>query len=204
MSVSSRSVSKTRRAGVQLLVLFLIACVAAPMSPAQAEVAGEHSRRLINAGLELLSGVPNYSSPVSVGQDIGAQRVEDPAQKALEVAHFRLCPRHLRLYVGEAFTLVAVPLDRDREVVQAVSARWETRDVSVADVSSWGEVSAIAPGHTQVTVRAGSAHANVSVEVREGARPKLNDSEWEPEHSNDCDDPEADEANGHRSEWRRR
>ncbi len=86
---------------------------------------------------------------------------------------------------------MAVPFGRDNEAVQGVAARWETRNAGVADVTSWGEVSAIAPGHTTVTVQAGTARATVAVEVRDGARAKQKDLEWDIEHGNDCSDPEA-------------
>jgi hypothetical protein len=73
---------------------------------------------------------------------------------------------------------------------------WETKDPNLAGVSSWGEVSAIAPGHTQVTVSAGTTKADVNVEVRAGVRVRLSDRrqgdlDWDAEHGHNCDDPEA-------------
>ncbi|MEK6408491.1 MAG: hypothetical protein AABN34_16305 [Acidobacteriota bacterium] len=127
---------------------------------------------------------------------MGSQDFKGPSDRATEVKHLRLCPRKLLLYVGEAFTLVPLPLDRNKEVVHGAALTWETKDPNLASVSSWGEVSASAPGHTQVAVNAGTTKAHVNVEVRAGLRPRLSDRrqgdlDWDAEHGHDCDDPEA-------------
>src|SRR5262245_43373581 len=70
---------------------------------------------------------------------------------------------------------------------------WATNDATVVTVSSWGEVSAVAPGHTLVRVQAGSGRATVAVEVREGHRRRQSDLEFDLEHAGDCNDPEGTE-----------
>lgn len=62
-------------------------------------------------------------------------------------------------------------------------------------VSSWGEVTAIAPGHAVVTVQAGTGRATVAVEVREGGRRRQSDLEYDAEHSGNCNDPEINGSN---------
>jgi len=84
-------------------------------------------------------------------------------------------------------------LDGNKEVVNGAALQWSTNEPSVATVSSWGEVEAIAPGHTVATVQAGTGRATVAVEVRQGARPVQRDLEWDIEHSGDCGDPESSE-----------
>ena len=84
-----------------------------------------------------------------------------------------------------------LPLDRDREVVQGAGITWGSNNSEIASVSSWGEVEAVAPGHTIVSVQAGTARANVAVEVRAGTRPVQSDLEWDLEHGRDCDEPET-------------
>lgn len=188
---SNRSFSKTRRTSVRLLVLSIIAFLVAPLSGVQAEATGEHARRIIDSGMSSLRAVIGPSSTAAGTQQFEAQTIEDPSRNARKVTHFRLCPRRLRLYVGEAYTLVPTPIDNNRDAVDGVAPLWETSDPKVADVSSWGEVSALGPGNAILRARAGTAQATVSVEVHEGGRPRQSDLEYDLEHARDCDEPEA-------------
>ena len=170
----------------------LIVVMVATLFPVLVEAAGEQARSAIESVINLLGKRPSNKKP----QVLSTQDFKGPSTRAAEVKHLRLCPRTLLLYTGESFTLVPLPLDRDREVVHGAALTWETKDSTLASVSSWGEVSAIAAGHTQVTVSAGTAKAKVEVEVRAGARPALTDRrqadlDWDAEHSHDCDDAEA-------------
>jgi len=190
MTLSYRSASKVSRATVRFLVIFIIASLAVTLSPVRAEVAGVYARQAMG---ELLALSKEINHRAVRGQDFSAEKVDDPSRNADRVTRFRLCPRRLVLYVGEGYTLVPLPLDGNKEVVNGAALQWSTNEPSVATVSSWGEVEAIAPGHTVATVQAGTGRATVAVEVRQGARPVQRDLEWDIEHSGDCGDPESSE-----------
>ncbi|MEK6289714.1 MAG: hypothetical protein AABO57_28695, partial [Acidobacteriota bacterium] len=171
----------------RFLAAVLVAAMAVPIPQVLAEPV---ARTAIEFVIEFLT--PSRKKL----QTVGSQDFKGPSDRATEVKHLRLCPRKLLLYVGEAFTLVPLPLDRNKEVVHGAALIWETKDPNLASVSSWGEVSASAPGHTQVAVNAGTTKAHVNVEVRAGLRPRLSDRrqgdlDWDAEHGHDCDDPEA-------------
>ncbi|HJQ24610.1 MAG TPA: Ig-like domain-containing protein, partial [Blastocatellia bacterium] len=134
---------------------------------------------------------------------INAQQFDNPSQRAGQITHFRLCPRHLKLYTEESFTLVPLALDRNQEAVHGVAFDWQTSNAAVAKVSSWGEVTARAPGQAIVTVSVGTARASVSVDVQAGVRPRQTDAEWDSEHAGDCDDPEAAELQDSRDDLAR-
>lgn len=193
MSFSGRVTSKVYRASVRLVVIFVLVSIAISLSPVQAEVAGVYARRALRSVFEP-SGDRN--NPPSRAQDFVATQMEDPSANADRVTHFRLCPRRVVLYVGEAYTLAPVPMDRNTQIVSGVAPRWSVNDPNVATVTSWGEVNAIVPGHTVVTVQAGTGRATVAVEVREGARRRQSDLEFDLEHSGDCSDPFANGSNG--------
>lgn len=170
----------------RLLAMFLIATMVLPLSPLRAETMREVARHTLS-----LTRGDKPSESVRPTQDFQPQPSESPADRSMRVAFLRLCPRKLTLYVGESFTLVPLPLDHDREIVHGASVEWNAGNSWVANVSSYGEVTAIAQGVTVVTAQAGVARANVRVEVRPGPRPVQNDIEWDLEHRQDCGDPEA-------------
>ena len=60
---------------------------------------------------------------------------------------------------------------------------WESSDPAVAMVTSAGEVTAIAAGRAMLTVQTGVKRAQAMVEVREGVRPVLSDTESDQEHA---------------------
>jgi RHS repeat-associated protein len=113
---------------------------------------------------------------------------EDPTAR---VTHLELCPKRLLLYVGETYTLVPVAYGQSNEPVSGANFVWTADDATVADVTSWGEVNAIAPGKAHVWVQVGHTRTKVSVDVREGARPVQSDAEYDIEHALDCEEPEA-------------
>lgn len=194
MSFSTRHVSKITRVRTALVATLMIGAIAFPFSPSQAQVAGPQAKLALKAIISLLPKASKSGKPtVSAAQP---QTFEGPEQRALRVRRLRLCPRRLLLYVGETFTLVPQPLDHRNEIVQGASFIFQAMDPRLATVSSWGEASAVGPGHTLVVVTAGTAKASVGVEVRAGKRPSLADRkeadlEFDAEHSHDCDDPEA-------------
>jgi RHS repeat-associated protein len=191
---SLHSIDKSNKTTIRLSAIFFIAVLlAGPLTPVEAAAAAEQARRAIeDSVLKFLSvGLSKQSV-----QTPSSQRFESPSQRAERVSHLRLCPRELLLYVDESFTLVPLPLDQDNNAVHGADLTFEAKDSGLATVSSWGEVSAMAPGHTQVTVQAGTTKAHVNVEVRAGLRPRSSDRrqadlDWRTEHSHDCDDPEA-------------
>jgi hypothetical protein len=78
MFVSNRSASKTRRSIVCLFTLFMIALIVAPMSPVQAEAAGEQARRLVDSAIGLVgeSTIPSVIPSLKRHQDFSAERVQ--------------------------------------------------------------------------------------------------------------------------------
>ncbi len=197
MVVSNRSVNRTRRASVRLLIVFMICLIVAPMSPVQAEAAGENARLFVDSAIGLLgkATIPSMASSVRRGQDFSAERVEEPSDREGLVQHIRLCPRRVLLYVGEEFTLSPLALDHDRQPVHGVRMSWESNDPEVATVTSAGEVAAVAAGRAMLTVQTGVKRAQAMVEVREGVRPVLSDTESDQEHAIDCEDPESTASN---------
>lgn len=175
----------------------MVALIVAPMSPVQAGAAGEHARRLVDSAIGLLgeSASPSVVSSKNRGQDFSAERVEDPSDRAARVAHIRLCPRRVLLYVGEEFTLAPLALDQDRQPVHGVAMSWDSSDRAVATVTSAGEVTAVAAGRAMLTVHTGVKRAQAIIEVREGVRPVLSDAESDQEHASDCEDPESTALN---------
>lgn len=167
----------------RVVALALIAMVV-PISPAQAEMVRDHAQQGINAAIKLFSHLVRAS--VKPEANIASQRIEDPQQRALQVAQFRLCPSHLSLYAAELYTLVPMALDSKGQAVHGVAMKWETSNAGVATVSSWGEVTALAPGQASITVHAGIAQANVAVAVQEGTHHPQSDAEYDFEYLNDC------------------
>jgi RHS repeat-associated protein len=193
MRTSLRSIDKSNKTTVRLLaIVFITVLLAGPLTPVEGAAAAEQARRAIDSVVKFLSAGLSKQSV----QTPSSQKFESPLQRADRVNHLRLCPRELLLYVDESFTLVPLPLDQDNNAVHGAELTFETKAPRLATVSSWGEVSAVAPGHTQVTVQAGTTSAHVNVEVRAGMRPRSSDRrqadlDWKAEHAHDCDDPEA-------------
>jgi len=194
MSFSTRQVSKGTSLRTALVATFIVGALALPISPSQAQIAGAEVKLALEAVIRLLpTASTSAKATLSAAQP---PFFEGPEQRAMKVRRLRLCPRKLTLYVGESFTLVPQPLDQNNDIVQGASLNFEVMDPKLASVSSWGEVSAIAPGQTLIGVSAGIAKATVAVDVREGNRLSLADRreadlEFDAEHSHDCDDPEA-------------
>jgi len=196
---SSRDRTKAslqRRRGLLCRVLsaIIVAALALPISQAQAEAVSEQAMKTVSS---ITAFLRHTISPSNAKRRLEPQ--SGPAN-ATQVKHLRLCPRRLVLYVGEAITLVPLPLDVNEQPVQGVALSWTAANAVVATVSPWGEVSAIAPGLAAVTVQAGSVQATVTVEVRPGARLKESDAVWDLEHSGDCLTPETSQLNQTRPE----
>ena len=181
---------KAGRMPARAIVIYIIWSMIASISPAQARTFGEHSRKAIESTFNSFNNSVKYR-PVSARGGFFYELIEGTPEREARVAHIRLCPRHLTLYIGEARTLVPMALDRDKEAVHGIAMEWESNDTSVAVVKSYGEVTALAAGRATLTVRAGNKRANVQVEVRAGVRPDLSDEQWAAEPTDECRDPEA-------------
>lgn len=186
MRSSYQSYGANSNLRIRLFVIFIIIAIILPASALRAETVREIARRTLN-----LIRSEKSSESVRPSQDFQLQPIESPSERAMRVAFLRLCPRKLTLYAGEVFTLVPLPLDHNREIVQGVSLEWSAVNPEIASVSSCGEVTAIAPGVTVATAQAGIARAIVRIEVRSGPRPAQTDLEWDMEHGQDCSDPES-------------
>jgi hypothetical protein len=165
------------------------------ISPAQAETFGEHSRRAIESTFNSFNSSVKYTPPTAQEIETFSGRIEDTSEREARVAHIRLCPRRLTLYVGEAHSLAPMALDRDKEAVHGIAMAWESDDTNVAQVSSYGRVTALAAGRAKLTVSVANKRANVHVEVRDGARPVLSDEQWAAEYGDDCSDPDETALN---------
>jgi hypothetical protein len=194
MSFWGNSIRKVRFLAVLLILSVMLTAI--PLSSSQAAVVGNETRQAINSAFTFFNKLLKLSS--KSGQDFEPQTVLSQEERAARVTHFQLCPRHLSLYVGETFTLVPTPLGSRRETIHGVLLNWQSNNTSVANISPVGEVSALSPGLTTITVQAGSARAKVAVEVREGFRIPQTDEQWDAEHANDCQDPEKDPEDSNR------
>jgi len=190
LSSRKKSAARIKRS---ILAIFIIGTLAFPLSPTQTVALANEARRVIDFAVSKLSASTKpYIHPK---QSWSAQQADNPSLRAASITHFRLCPRHLTLYMGESFTLVPLALDRNEETVHGVAFSWQTVNPNIATVSSSGEVSGVAPGHVVVRVQAPNAQASVSVEVRPGVRLHQTDHDWDLEHANDCNNPESAEIN---------
>jgi YD repeat-containing protein len=174
-----------RRSVVSALAIAMILC---SFPPSQAEVSGAQARKLVDSVINLLRK-PGNTSKRSGGR-VKPRQADTAAQREARVSHVRLCPRRLLLYIGEQFTLVPLPLDQNKEVVQGIAFEWESSDSTTADVASDGSVTALKSGRCSVTASVGNKKDKVNVEVRDGRRPFLGNAQWDIEHGHDCDDPE--------------
>ncbi|HXG65220.1 MAG TPA: hypothetical protein VNO70_08935, partial [Blastocatellia bacterium] len=170
----------------------LIALLAFPGGAAQAEAASEQARKAVGYMSELFG--KRIGPAAQEGGYVVPQDVETPSQRADRVVRLSLCPRRVVLYEGEDYTLVPLALDAQQEVVHSAEMSWETSNPGVVEVSSLGDVLALAPGQALVTVRVGRARATVAVEVRPGVRPAQTDEEYDAEHAGDCAEPQSSQA----------
>jgi len=130
-SFSSRkkSCNVVRRA----LVIIITAAMLAPLSPAQAEIAKEMVRASLDSAIEIFRSKPSLNADGKAAQDYETQLELSPADRTARVARLRVCPRHLSLYPGEVFSLSALPLGRDDEIVQGARLSWEGSDPEVIE-----------------------------------------------------------------------
>lgn len=104
------------------------------------------------------------------------------------VADIQLCPNSLSLYVGEISTLMPVGLSVDGKVVDGVDATFSSDNTSVADVTSWGEVGALAAGTANITVTMETVSVQVAVSVDSGFRAPVDDATSDAQRAALCPD----------------
>ena len=120
-----------------------------------------------------------------------AGKVVSAAAQAEQVDELQVCPRQLVMFVGERYTLTPIALDVNpgdgsKKVVHGVGMSWSSPVVSVARVSSFGQVEAMGVGSTAVEVQCGGASKLIPVEVRSGMRPTGSNQEADINPTNDC------------------
>ncbi len=188
LSRRARKTSHIRRSFTSALVIGLLAC---QISPMEGEAAGKRARKMVGSSINT---VRETLKPSRKKAQTVQSLPDDPSQLGSRVTHVRLCPRRLLLYVGEQFTLVPLPLDAKKEVVHGVGFAWQSTDSTVADAASDGSITALKSGSCTVTASVGNKKDKVSIDVRDGRRPLLTNSQWDIEHPHDCDDPEQSAA----------
>lgn len=190
MSFSHPHARRIRRVRRSVATILIISGIAVSFSPAHAEITGARARLFLDSAIDLLSSRTfKHTNP-----ELKPQQLETPGQREGRVTRVRLCPRRLLMYVGEEFILSPLPLDNNGAPVHGVVFSWETSDPKIATIASDGIVTATNSGSCFVTGLLGSKQARVAVEVRDGARSRLANAQWDNEHRNDCDDAEQDSA----------
>jgi RHS repeat-associated protein len=178
------------------LVIALIVILATPHSPAQAEglvraaqTAWWESRAYVDAAANWYGARSDNGSLNRLNNMASrARRVKaiSIASQSEQVAELQVCPRQLVMFVGERYTLTPVALDSSQQVVNGVGMRWSSIDAGIADVSSFGQVEALAVGITSVEVQSGNVTKQIPVEVRSGMRPTGSNQEADIDPTGDC------------------
>ena len=78
-------------------------------------------------------------------------------------------PAEPQTVVGGTLRLTAIGLDQQGVPTGPVVVRWESRDTTIAVVSSKGEVTGLRPGHTIVTAFSTTDHHEVELVVAPGS-----------------------------------
>ena len=73
-------------------------------------------------------------------------KVVSAAAQAEQVTDLQVCPRQLIMFVGERYTLTPVALNGNQQVVHGVGMSWSSPRRRRRQVSSFGEVEAMAVG----------------------------------------------------------
>jgi RHS repeat-associated protein len=163
-----------------MMALALAGMMVGPITPALASRAGQVVREAFCASRGFLTAKTGLAEAALLPlQDTAPQR-------AARVTSIQLCPHHLKLYVGETFTLGPVGFDNEKQIVQSVDLSWQSSAPAIASILSTGEVTAISSGTTTLTVTIGSSTATATVQVLDGVRPVQTDADWDAEHVDDC------------------
>lgn len=167
----------------QALVLFLCVALCGPLVHSSA-AAGASAPRPSDSGWGW-QFITNTAGSLLTALFPQGQSEENPGAF---VRDLRLCRRDFTLYIGETHTIVPVPVGDDRGPISGAEVTFSSNNPAVAEITSWGEINAIAPGVASVRVQAGPVHADVRVEVLDGARIPMSDQEWEARYGLACSD----------------
>ena len=178
------------------LAIAMIVILATPLSPTQADglarAAGATWRTMSAAakGYVASSGGGALDRLIKA---LGARpgMAASAAAQAEQVDELQVCPRQLVMFVGERYTLTPVALDINpgdgsKKVVHGVGMSWSSQGISVARVSSFGQVEAMGVGNTTVVVQCGGVSKHIPVEVRIGSRPTGSNQQADIDPTNDC------------------
>jgi RHS repeat-associated protein len=171
------------------LTIALIVRLAAPLTTAEtaglvraAQTAWREARAYVGA----IANRPFNMAPVR-----RSGMVASAAAQAEQVDELQVCPKRLVMFVGERYTLTPValavnPLDGSKKVVHGAGMSWSSLSNDVAEVSSFGQVEAMAVGTTDVVVQCGAASKHIPVEVRSGRRDVSSNQQADIDPTNDC------------------
>ena len=169
------------------LVIALVVRLAAPLTPAEAEGlvrAAQTTWREARAYAAYVGATVKRSIKMPSGRRLA--KVVSAASQAEQVTDLQVCPRQLIMFVGERYTLTPVALNSNQKVVHGVGMRWSSLAAAIANVSSFGQVEAVAVGNTVVEVQCGNATKEIPIEVRSGMRPTGSNQEADIDPTNDC------------------
>ena len=191
-TIAGRALSLWRSSGVarlkpvlrRALIIALIVRLAAPLSPAEAAGLVRAAQTAWREARAYIGAVANR--PVGMTAVRRSGMVASAAAQAQQVAELQVCPRQLVMFVGERYTLTPIALNGSQQVVHGVGMSWSSHNSSVAGVSSFGQVEAVAVGTTDVEVQCGGASKLITVEVRSGMRPTGSNQQADLDPTNDC------------------
>lgn len=173
MSTSIRRVKRIDRVKRASIAALLVAMMALPVSPHQAQVIGARVSRACGWRQPLISCRSLKKSPKRIDTLVRPQLAESAGRREARVARISLCPRRVLMYVGEQHSLSPLPLDTTGAAVHGVVFSFESSAAQIADVATDGSVTALKPGDCFVAALVGQRSARVKVEVRDGLRPRL-------------------------------
>jgi len=203
-AAAGRALSSWRSSGVarlkpvlnRVMVIALVVILATPLDSTQAEglaraaqttwrEARAYTRAIANrfgtkSGGDLLNRLINMASGRRPGKAVSAASQEE------QVAAMQVCPKRLIMFVGERYTLTPVALNSNQQVVHGARMSWSSLGDTIAKVSSFGQVEAVAVGNTAVEVQCGVASKQIPIEVRSGMRPTGSNQEADLDTTADC------------------
>jgi RHS repeat-associated protein len=170
------------------LIIALIVRLAAPVTPAEAAGIVRAAQAAWREARAYVGAVAN--SPANMAPVGRSGMAASAATQTQQVADLQVCPRQLVMFAGERYTLTPIALDGSQQVVHGVGMSWSSRNSSVAGVSSFGQVEAVAVGITTVDVQCGGASEEITIDVRGGTRPIGSNQEADIDTS-DCASEQA-------------
>jgi hypothetical protein len=170
-----------------LIVFIMIAAIAFPTSPSQAEAISGGTREAVDSTIHFFrNGSSSLISNATLALPPQNNGGSSPQDRASRVTSFAYCPQRVILYTGEQCRLSPLPLDGTGNCVHGVACSWQTSNGSIAQIACDGTVTAMQAGQTSVTATIGYASTTTTIEVRNGPRPQMTDAQWDADHAQDC------------------